>query len=263
VTEIPEHLLKRSKERRSALGLPGGEGDDGGSGGAAEEAKPAAAPATAAPAPAPAKVEEKPPPPPKPKPAYVQAAEKRRRIPYWAMPVIALLPVWAFVYAQGMKTPEVQDEQLALGAEVYGSCSGCHGPAGEGATGPQLSDGEVLATWPDPVGMMEWIHVGGEAWTGTVGGSDYGDPEREGGAHNVDTHSGPMPAFGALTADELAAVTRYVRESLGGAPPATPELQALYHEWAELAITNAEAGDLVYGTTEPDPDRIAQAAGEG
>src|SRR5690606_23239928 len=88
VTEIPEHLLKRSKERRAALGLPTDGGD-----------APAATPAAATPAasspetPAAAAPPAKPaapatpaaPPPPKPDPPYVAAAKRRRRIPFWAM----------------------------------------------------------------------------------------------------------------------------------------------------------------------------------
>lgn len=259
MTEIPEHLLKRSKERRAALGLPGGEGGSGdadAAGGGGADA-PKAEVAKAAPAPAPAKVEEKPPPPPKPKPAYIQAAEKRKRIPYWAMPVIALLPVWAFVYAEGISPPPNTDEGLAIGAEVYNSCQGCHGPAGGGGTGAPLNEGEVLATFPDPVAMMEWIHMGADAWVGGATGP-YGDPEREGGPHDAATLPGVMPAF-ALTEDELAGVTRYIREELSGEAPASPEVQELYHEWAALAIENAEADeDIMYRDIQPADDPEAE-----
>lgn len=261
MTEIPEHLLKRSKERRAALGLPGGEGGSDDAGGSGGGDAPKAEVAKAAPAPAPAKVEEKPPPPPKPKPAYIQAAEKRKRIPYWAMPVIALLPVWAFVYAEGISPPPNTDEGLAIGAEVYNSCQGCHGPSGAGGTGAQLNEGEVLKTWPDPVAMMEWIHLGGDAWTGTTGAAPYGDPDRDGGPHDTGTLSGPMPPFPDLTEDELAGVTRYIREELSGEAPASPEVQELYHEWAALAIENAEAGELIYKNAEPDQERIDAVSG--
>ena len=254
MTEIPEHLLKRSKERRAALGLPGGEGgSDAGSGDAGGDA-PKAEVAKAAPAPAPAKVEEKPPPPPKPKPAYIQAAEKRKRIPYWAMPVIALLPVWAFVYSEGISPPPNTDEGLAIGAEVYNSCQGCHLPTGAGGTGAKLNEGEVLATYPDPVAMMEWIHLGAVEWTGTTGAADYGDPNREGGPHNTGTLTGVMPPFTDLDAEELAGVTRYVRETLSGEAPATPEVQELYHEWAETAIENAENDEVLYRDVQPEQD---------
>ncbi len=250
MTEIPEHLLKRSKERRAALGLPGGEGgDDGGatgSGGGGDEGAAPSTPAKAEPTPAPAKVEDAPPPPPKPKPPYIQAAERRKRIPFWAMPVIALLPVWAVLYTNSVKEPEVQDEALTVGAEVFSSCSGCHGSGGEGGVGAQLNEGEVLLTYPDPVAMMEWIYLGAEGWTGTTGSAPYGDPDRPGGPHDTGTLPGVMPAFGDLDANELANVTRYVRENISGEPVASPEVQDLYEEWAQEAIDNADAGELVY-----------------
>ncbi|HEV7722606.1 MAG TPA: c-type cytochrome [Iamia sp.] len=261
MTEIPEHLLKRSKERRAALGLPGGEGgsgdggsgDGGGSGGG--DAPPAEV-AKAAPAAAPAQVEEKPPPPPKPKAAYIQAAENRKRIPFWAMPVIALLPVWAFLYSEGISPPPNTDEGIAIGEEVYGSCANCHGPTGGGGVGAQLNEGEVLKTYPDPVAMMEWIHLGAVEWTGTSGAAPYGDPNRDGGQQDTATKTGEMPGFGDLDAEELAGVTRYVREDLAGEAPASPEVQELYHEWAETAIENAENEEVMYRDIQPadDPD---------
>jgi mono/diheme cytochrome c family protein len=254
LTEIPEHLLKRSKERRAALGLPGGEGgSDAGSGSGDGGDAPKAEVAKAAPAPAPVKAETKPPPPPKPKPAYIQAAESRKRIPYWAMPVIALLPVWAFVYAEGISPPPNTDEGLAIGEEVYNSCQGCHLPTGAGGTGAKLSEGEVLATFPDPVAMMEWIHLGAKDWVGGTSGP-YGKPDREGGPHDAADLSSEMPGFPELDAEELAGVTRYIRESLSGEAPATPEVQELYHEWAELAIENAENDEVMYRDVQPDED---------
>lgn len=263
MTEIPEHLLKRSRERRAALGLPGGEGggDGGGASGSGGDGGGADAPPTPAkaePTPAPAKVEEAPPPPPRPKPPYIKAAERRRRVPYWAMPVLALLPIWGVLYANSMQAPEVEDESLTVGAEVYASCSGCHGGGGEGGVGAQLSDGEVLLTYPDPVAMMEWIYLGAEGWTGTTGDAPYGDPDRPGGPHTTGMLPGVMPAFGDLDATELAAVTRYVREQLSGEPVASPEVQELYQEWATLAIENAEAGELVYQQVPGDAEAVAE-----
>ena len=96
MTEIPEHLLKRSRERQGPR--PPGEakaaeapaarrGGGVGRGGRGRRARPQ--PVPHAPAPGSAA--------PKPDPPYVAAA-KRRRIPWWAMPVIGL-PLWAFMYA--------------------------------------------------------------------------------------------------------------------------------------------------------------------
>lgn len=254
MTEIPEHLLKRSKARRAALGLPGGEGGDGGDAGAeatvaGAEAEPGAEVAKAeapAPAPAPAKVEDKPPPPPKPVPAYIRAAERRQRIPYWAMPVVALLPVWAFLYHDSVTEPEQTDVAIEEGEEIYRSCAGCHGANGEGGTGAVLNEGEALATWPDPLAMMQWINLGSEGWTGGNGPADYGDPEREGGPHNTGDLENQMPGFPDLTAEELSAVVRYVRENIAGEEVATPEAQEQYEIWGEQAIEAAEEGQLVY-----------------
>lgn len=271
MTEIPEHLLKRSKERRAAMGLGdgAGEGDGGDSGGAAPDASAAGpAPGSATPeatapkstAPAPLSRPE-PPPPAKPLPAYVRAAHARRRIPFWAMPVVALLPLWAFIYANSVTTPEVSDEAITLGEEVYGACAGCHGGSGAGGTGAQLSGGEVLKTFPDPQAMMEWIHLGADEWTGTTGDAPYGDPAREGGAENTGTLPAKMPAFD-LDATELAAVTRYVREELSG--EATPDEATIgeYEVWAQDALDQAEKGVLIYkGGEKPSAERIKAVGG--
>ena len=99
MTEIPEHLLKRSRERRSAIGQGGDAADAPSDATATSNAPattpvattPAAAPAASGPpartaAPAPAA-----PPPPKPDPVYVQAAKQRRKIPFWAMATLSLI----------------------------------------------------------------------------------------------------------------------------------------------------------------------------
>ena len=113
MTEIPEHLLKRSRERRAALGLP----TEGGEPAAASRPRAAGEPARrgrSAPARRPRRPGRRPPRPcarrpraggaaAKPVPAYVQAAKRRRKIPIWAMPVLALLPLWAFMYALAMR----------------------------------------------------------------------------------------------------------------------------------------------------------------
>jgi len=85
VTEVPEHLLKRSRDRKAALG---GGGDSGGDAPAAStpavsestEVAPKAAAPVAAATPAAA---------PEPVAPYVEAALKRKKIPFWAMPMLA------------------------------------------------------------------------------------------------------------------------------------------------------------------------------
>jgi mono/diheme cytochrome c family protein len=264
VTEVPEHLLRRSKERRAALGLPGGE--DGGDAAppSAESSQPSdAAPAETAPVAARAAVPAvpaAPPPPPPPPPPYVQAALRRRRIPYWAMPVIALLPVWAIIYYNSVKVPPQNDDVLATGAEVYAACSSCHGPTGAGGTGAKLNDGEVLKTWPDPKGMMQWIHLGADKWTDNAANAVYGDPQREGGPHNTGTLGAKMPGFSDLSAADLAAVTRYIRETLSGGPD---ETDIVTEELAQEAIDDANDGKLVYKNEQPDEERVKASTSQG
>jgi mono/diheme cytochrome c family protein len=223
VTEVPEHLLKRSRDRRAALGL-GGEGGGGGEAPAASE--PAgggestaveAAGATAAARPAAAAAAEVEAAPAKPLPPYVQAAVTRKKIPFWAMPALAFLPLWAIMYANTLSPPESDEPSpLDLGAEIYAArCASCHGGGGGGGVGRPLSGGEVVKTFPDIESMLEFV------WVGTEGfgvGQPYGDPNREGGQHLGGSYNGSlMPAFsGVLTEDELLAVVRYERETLGG-----------------------------------------------
>jgi hypothetical protein len=213
LTEVPEHLLKRSQDRRAALGLGGG--DAGGSAApaasASTEVEPSAgaAPAAAAAAPVPEVVKE-----PEPVPAYVQASLERKRIPIWAMPVLAFLPVWAVIYAQTLSPPpKTELSQLDLGAAIYSQCAGCHGGSGGGGAGRKLADGEVLKTFPNIAGQLEFIRQG----TAGFAGVEYGNPDREGGAHVGGTYNGAkMPTFSALTDAQLLEVARHERENLSG-----------------------------------------------
>ena len=144
MTEVPEHLLKRSRDRRAALGLGGGDAPAGeaGESGAEVEAT-TASPATAAAAPAavtPAEVEVKPPEPP---PPYVEAALRRKRIPFWAMPIVGLLPLWIILYA-GSLSPAATGgpTELTLGATIFATkCASCHGAGGGGGVGRPLVRG--------------------------------------------------------------------------------------------------------------------------
>lgn len=216
MTEVPEHLLRRSRERRAALGLGGG-GGEGESTPApaaettASEVEPAAAaPAAAAPAPAEVAVA-----PPEPVPPYVEAALRRKRIPYWVMPIVGLLPIWAILYAGSLSPADTGEAtQLDLGAEIYAAnCASCHGATGGGGVGRPLSDGEVLKTFPNIADHLEFVAAGTQ---GIGAGTPYGDPAREGGQH-VAGSFGNMPAFGqTLTPEELLAVVRHERETLSG-----------------------------------------------
>ena len=247
MTEIPEHLLKRSKERRAAMGLPGGEGDAAASAPSESTPTPAAETAPVA-ARAAMPAVAAPPPPPKPVPPYVAAAEQRRRIPFWAMPVIALLPIWGLLYMDAMKTPPVNDDVLLNGEALYvAKCSSCHGVNGEGGTGAKLSQGEVLKTFKDPADMIMWIYLGADK--GARPDGSYGDATRPGGAHNVSTLPAAMPGHPDLTAVELEEITRYVRETLSGEETPAQDVIDGYEEVSQDAIDRAKAGELPSAST--------------
>jgi len=235
VTEIPEHLLKRSRERRSAIG----KGDDDGAAASEAPAKtPAttkesapAVPASTGPAPRGATPTPAAPPPPKPDPVYVAAAKSRKKIPFWAMATLSLMPIWGFMYVRAItERPEVAEGPIGVGAEIYSSCAGCHGASGDGGQGYGFSGGEVLETFPLIEDQLRYVFYGTEGFNAENVGI-YGDPDREGGPR-LTGESGVMPAFGGqLAEEEIIAVVCYERYTLGGADPSSEEFADEYEAW--------------------------------
>jgi mono/diheme cytochrome c family protein len=257
VTEIPEHLLKRSRERRSATG----KGDDDT---AAKSETPAATPATKSETPAvvpastgPAPRGAEPTPaaaaPPPPDPVYVAAAKQRKKIPFWAMATLSLMPIWGFMYVRALtESPEVSEGPLGVGAEIYSSCASCHGAAGDGGVGYPLSGGEVLETFPQIEDQLRFVYYGTEGYNAENVGI-YGNPDREGGAHETGER-GVMPAFGGqLEEAEIVAVVCHERYTIGGADPTSEEFAEEYEAWCsgESPIFEAiEAGEIALTTDE-------------
>jgi mono/diheme cytochrome c family protein len=216
MVDVPEHLLRRAKERRAAL--TGGAAPAPAEAGEAPAAESAAVPVPveAAPAPTPAAaVPAVPEAPAPPSPAYLaDQAVRRTRVPLWVTPVLLVLPLWAILYAGAFGERGGHEEVPAdqLGAQVYRSagCSACHGAAGEGGVGPELADGAVEETFPDEVAHVEWVKSGS---IGTpTAPKPYGDPSRPGGQR---MSSGGMPSFaGQLSEEEIEAVVQYEREGL-------------------------------------------------
>jgi len=220
VTEVPEHLLRRSQERRAALGLGGGDAPAGDAPAAATPAttggaEPAgsAAPAVAAAAPsAPAPVVEAE--PETPSEVYIKLeAVKRNRVPMWVMPVLIALPFYGFLYAGafGERGHEEAPTGVELGRQVFASagCSGCHGAAGEGSVGPKLAGEEVELTFPEAADQVAFVKSG----SSSIKGQPYGSPDRPGGQRIA--ASGGMPSFGGTLSDEeIEAVVLYEREEL-------------------------------------------------
>ncbi len=237
MTEIPEHLLKRSKAARTQAegGTAPAEGAaaapsatparESGGAAAATPAVPAAAAAPAAPAG---------PPPPTPDIPVVAAAKARKKIPFWAFATLSTLPLWAFMYVRAL-TPATEKltGPLGEGATVFTGCSSCHGSAGEGGVGYAFAGGEVLKTFPHIEDQLRWVYAGSEAYS-AAGVQIYGDPNRAGGAH-VTKAKGVMPQQGskfggALTEAQILAVVCHERYTLGGADPAGAN-QKEYDNW--------------------------------
>jgi mono/diheme cytochrome c family protein len=210
MTEVPEYLLERSRERRAALGLGGG----GTAPAAAADGPADASPATAAPADAPAPAAApaaRTAAPVEALPTYVAPTGPRSGIPVWMMPVILILPLWAVVY-MGAFGESTAAKGPATGTEIFhtiAGCQNCHGPAGEGGVGPKLAAGEVVKTFPTEQDQIDFVTKG----SAPIKGQPYGDPNREGGQHVANT--GGMPTFGGqLTAEEIKAVVEFERTGL-------------------------------------------------
>lgn len=224
MTQVPEYLLQRSRERRAALGLPpygSAEGAapaptpaEGGEAPAAEvpaAGVPAPAeapvPAVAAEAAVPAVAE------PEPEAPYLAPPAARSGIPAWVVPVLALLPVWAFAYVGALNPPSTAAPVLTpiqQGAQVFAkNCSPCHGAQGEGGVGPKLAGGEAKLTFPNQADHIAWVDTGSAPHKG----QPYGDPNRPGGQHIA--RSGGMPPFkGTLTDAEIQNVVTFERDGL-------------------------------------------------
>ncbi|MDE0701048.1 MAG: hypothetical protein F4Y27_09860 [Acidimicrobiaceae bacterium] len=250
MVEVPEHLLQRSAEARARLsGEPAA--DDGDAQAAPADAPAAATPAVpaapaAAPVPAEPVVEVEAPVAP-----YVTAALQRKTIPYWVMPVLLFLPIWAIYYVGYLERPPADPEGLLFeGGEVYAEvCASCHGGTGSGGTGRQLNGGEVLLTFPSDAagydglaGHIAWVANGSDQ-TEITEGPVYGDPARTGtdSPRTVGSFGAAMGNFTeSLTVEELAAVVYYERVAHGGIDDETAahELEVL----EEFVHINEEAG---------------------
>jgi mono/diheme cytochrome c family protein len=171
-----------------------------------------AAPKAATPAKAAPKV-----PAPKPVRPEVAAALSRRKIPFWAMPVLALLPVWLFIYAEAMTPPKAKlTGPLAEGATLYANCAGCHGETGGGGAGYQLNNGEVRLSFDKIADQIDFVAKGNKAFIGKA----YGTGRHIGGQKGA---AGAMPTWGieygnttGLTRAQIISVICHERFTLQG-----------------------------------------------
>jgi mono/diheme cytochrome c family protein len=276
VTEIPEHLLKRSQQARSKAS---GESAPAESAPATTSTSPSPMPATPAAAAAErAPVAPAPAPVAKPDPPYIAAAKRRPKIPFWAMATLSILPLWVFMYARSL-TPVHKEAAGPLGAGTAifaANCSSCHGAAGEGGIGYPFAGGEVLKTFPHIEDQLRFVYNGTDRYA-AAGITVYGDPDRAGGVHNTGAR-GHMPAFGpetggALTEAQILAVVCHERFTLAGEDP-TGENVEEYDRWCspdspayagllDGTITFTNAADQLEGAIAIGTEPAAVAGAEG
>ena len=222
MTEIPEHLLKRSKAARSKASGEAAPADGAGDAPAAAVAKadaPAKPAAPAAPAAPPAPVAT-------PDSPVVAAYKARKKVPVWAMMTLAILPVWGFMYARALTPqPKIVEGPLGIGATVYGACASCHMADGSGAAGGAyaFTEGDATTTFPHIEDQLRWVYFGSEEYK-SAGVTIAGDPTREGGPH-IAGSNGVMPSQSSLTPAQLLAVVCHERYTLGGIEAAGEEFE--------------------------------------
>ena len=96
-------------------------------------------------------------------------------------------------------------EFIALGQELYSTCSGCHGVNGGGGVGPAF--GGVNNTFSQCSDHIEWVRLGSAGFL-AAGRNSYGDLGTSVG--------GGMPGFPNLSDEEIAAVIAFERIRFGG-----------------------------------------------
>ncbi|HEX2042043.1 MAG TPA: cytochrome c [Acidimicrobiales bacterium] len=228
MTEVPEYLLRRSRERREALGLlpegGGSPGDDAPEGGGAAKATatateappaeqgeaPSSAPAVPDAAPPAAAASTEAEAPTEALPTYLPPPGPKNGIPVWMYPVLVVLPLWAIVYLGSFGSRGGPVSPMDQGRQIYASaCASCHGASGGGGIGPKLSGGESALTFPNEEDHVTWVQNGSSSRRG----QPYGDPNRPGGARVAST--GQMPGFsGQLSDAQIRAVVLFEREGM-------------------------------------------------
>ena len=183
------------------------------------------------------------------------------------MATLGLMPVWGLMYVRALTAAPVEASgPLGEGAEIYGTCSSCHGGAGGGGVGYAFSGGEVLATFPNIEDQLRYVYWG----TGQYNIAEvdvYGNPERDGGPH-VTGALGVMPqqgemAGGGLTDYEILGVVCHERYTLGGADPTSEEWEEEFEHFCseESPVFEAlQAGE--YSLTSEEAGTFSTAEGE-
>ncbi len=246
MAEIPEHLLARSKARRSALS-GGGDGETSPSSGAPAVAASVPSGASTTPAVATASMAKAtkivaPVPASAPKAPVIKGLAFAKS---FRVLLMVGVPMWAFFYSGVFNVPvSTQETPEQIGATIFSAqCAACHGANGGGSEaglgiGRPLWKGQAELTFLKAEQQIAFVRHGS-----CEKGVPYGNPKREGGEHKALVG---MPAFPDLTAEQILYVIEYERSILSDKPYPVPEAgleeptaEEIGAEQAKLDITTA------------------------
>lgn len=134
--------------------------------------------------------------------AVAESSSRLTRRPLAAVAVLVIA-----LNACGEPPATLGDPALDAGREIYGRvCSTCHGPSGEGVSGPALTD--VVETFPECEDHQLWVTLGSMEWENQFG-PNYGAHDKE--------ITAIMPSFkDVLSEAEIAEVASFERFQFGG-----------------------------------------------
>jgi mono/diheme cytochrome c family protein len=151
----------------------------------------------------------------------VEAALTRKKIPYWVLPILIMLPVWGIVYMYTLDKPSpTVAGPIATGTTEFATCAACHGGGGVGGVGPKLAGGNVLKQFPKIQDHLRWVMEGSQGFK-DLGILTYG-------TKHTSVNAGVMPGWSSLDANHLVGVVRYEREVLSGQKLTQPQLDKEY-----------------------------------
>lgn len=171
----------------------------------------------------------------------VEAAQRRKRIPLWAVPIFPALLVWGIIYLNGVTNPPPPSNTPdSLGAQVYAKCASCHGAGGEGTgTAPAFAGGDLLKVFPKWEDQVKWVNVGSGNWTAETGSKTFGDTKKPIDPNKTMPGFGPLGSDKSLSCEDIVLVVRYEREHFAGAQP-DDKLDAM----AEQIASGAAVSDI-------------------
>jgi mono/diheme cytochrome c family protein len=141
----------------------------------------------------------------------VEAAQRRKKVPWWAAAALAALPLFFILYAWTLGEPSNDAGPLAMGNELYNGsagCAGCHGAGGGGGAGPAMAGGVVVENFPLPVEQVTWVALGSTGYQ-DAGLSTYGE--------TAQPIQGGMPGqISTLDPSEIMEVVLHERVEFGG-----------------------------------------------